>query len=131
MAQRGTFDTAANRYKPLGGLTDDARRFQNNNADSVAGAALRTYDPNETYFQPQVNWTYKAPSAAGGGASIGGDSGGPYLTGGVLATLNANSVSVKPSYVDNNKANKSIAPECGDQHPTGALLTTYRPLLSC
>ena len=49
--------------------------------------------------------------------SFPGDSGGPYLTGGVLATLNANSVSVKPSYVDNNNANNPLPPNVATNIP--------------
>jgi hypothetical protein len=56
------------RYVGVGGL-DDARRFQNNTTLGLTGGGL-------------VKWANKAPSAAGGGASFGGDSGGPYLFGG-------------------------------------------------
>jgi hypothetical protein len=112
----GTYDTANNRYIPSGVNNDDARRFQNNNADSVNGPALMTYSGVQ-YYQPLVNWTYKAPSAAGGGASFGGDSGGPYLTGGVLAPLNANSVSVTPYFTDNTNANNPLPPNVATNIP--------------
>ncbi len=105
----GTFNTALNRYIPSGVATDDARRFQNNTASSVDGPALITRDLVQ-YYQPEVHWSVLAPSAAGGGASFPGDSGGPYLTGGVLATLNANSVSVTPSYTDNTDPNNPLPP---------------------
>jgi hypothetical protein len=112
----GTYDTANNRYIPSGVNNDDARRFQNNNADKVDGPALMTYGGIQ-YYQPLVNWAYKAASAAGGGASFPGDSGGPYLTGGVLAPLNANSVSVTPSYTDNTNANNPLPPNVATNIP--------------
>ena len=103
----GTYDTANTVYTPSVIANDDARRFQNNTVTSVDGSALITRGGVQ-YYQPEVNWSVMAPSAAGGGASFPGDSGGPYLTGGVLAQLNANSVSVTPSFVDPNNVNNPL-----------------------
>ena len=104
----GIYNTATTTYNPVGGA-DDARRFQNNTATSVDGPKLITRGAVQ-YYQPEVNWAYPAPSAAGGGASFGGDSGGPYFTGGIAAPLNANSVTVTPTFANNNDVNNPLPP---------------------
>jgi hypothetical protein len=86
----GKYDTANTKYIPSGINADDARRFQNNTVTSLSGNAVQG-----TYYEPLANWNYAAPSVAGGGASFGGDSGGPYLVGG-----NASAVDVYPRFVD-------------------------------
>jgi hypothetical protein len=106
----GTFDTANNKFVAVSPQPDDSRRFQNNTINQVEGNAVRTYDANQTYFQPQVDWNILKPSNAGGGASFGGDSGGPYFTGSILNPQPAIQVSVTPSFVDNTNANNPLPP---------------------
>jgi hypothetical protein len=65
-------------YSPIGGQ-DDARRFQNNTITAFTSTGPVGYGP---YVEPLVNWNYLPATAAGGGASFPGDSGGPYLFGG-------------------------------------------------
>ncbi len=95
----GTYNPATATY-----ISDNApgtRRFQNNTVTKIFGNAS-----DGTYFNPLVNWQNLAPSAAGGGASFGGDSGGPYLTGGASAALNATWVTNTPSF--NGAANPPL-----------------------
>lgn len=106
----GTFDTANNKYVAVSALPDDSRRFQNNTINQVQGNAVRTYDPAQKYFQPQVDWNILGPSNAGGGASFGGDSGGPYFTGSTLNPDPAINVSVTPSFVDNANPGNPLPP---------------------
>jgi len=103
----GIYNTAMNRYREIAPTPDDARRFQNNTVTTIRGNNIPNYG---RYYEPQVVWIYSAPSAAGGGEASNGDSGGPFLTGGTTAPLNATSVSVKPSFDDNTDPNNPLEP---------------------
>ncbi len=92
----GIWNSDTKTYQPIAPQPDDARRFQNNSINTVFGNSIVG-----RYYEPLVQWNYAAPSAAGGGASFGGDSGGPYLTGTTGATYQATSVSVTPSFTNN------------------------------
>jgi len=82
-----------------------ARRFQNNTITNATAPAVQL---GGAYFEPLVGQTILAPSAAGGGTSKPGDSGGPYLTGG-----DSSEVSVTPEYTDDNIWPEGELPEPG------------------
>jgi hypothetical protein len=79
--------------------SEDVRRFMNGTVTTTLGASVK----NEGgYFEPNVGWPGQAPSAGGGGAALGGDSGSGYL-------VNTNfPVSLTVTNVDNLNSSNAI-----------------------
>lgn len=86
--QQGTWSAALG---TAGGYTANGnvrvRLFQNNNVLTYAPAATITFG-TQSYFEPINTDQALAQSAAGGGAGLPGDSGGPWDTAGGAGTVN-------------------------------------------
>jgi hypothetical protein len=111
----------ANVPQYTGNQPSSVRRFLNGTVTTTYGASVN----NEAgYFEPQVGWPGQAPSAAGGGAALPGDSGSGYLVGGSPTSItitnvdNLNSTNTIPGTITLNNTKNVGATEWGGTSET-------------